>query len=132
MGHAYNNGLHTTSKGVTYDVIRVTALNATVGQLCTIAEDVKSGLIASVTHTATGVYTFQMSVPYPPKVASIQPEVSAAGPTAAILVARYQNGSYNPSTGQLIINISNNTPAAADGGAADELHVQMAFNRYKN
>lgn len=132
MGHAYNNGLHTTSKGVTYDVVRVTGLNVTVGQLCTIAEDVKSGLIASVTHTATGVYTFQMSVPYPPKVAVISPEISAAGPTSAILTARYQNGSYNSTTGQFIINVSNATPAAADGGAADELQVVMSFNRYKN
>lgn len=128
--HAYNNGLHTSSKGITYDAVRVTALNVTVGQLCTIAEDCKSGLIASVTHTATGVYTFQLSLPYPPKVVSFQPEVSAAGPTAAILVARYQNASYNATTGQFIVNVSNNTPVAADPGAADELHLQMAFNRY--
>lgn len=129
MGHAYNNGLHTTSKGITYDAIRVTGLNATVGQLCTIAEDCKSGLISSVTHTATGVYTFQMSVPYPPKVVSMQPEISAAGPTSTVLTARYQNASYNATTGQFIINVSAGT-VATDGGAADELHLVMAFNRY--
>src|SRR5689334_22952861 len=130
MGHAYNNGLHTTSKGITVDAIRVTGLNVANGQLCTIAEDCKSGLIASVTHTATGVYTFQLSVPYPPKVVGIKPDLSAASVTSAILTARYQNASYNATTGQFIINISNATPVAADGGAADELHVAMHFNRY--
>lgn len=130
MGHSYNNGLHTSSKGFTVDAVRVTGLNVAVGQLCTIAEDCKSGLIASVTHTATGVYTFQLSAPFPPKVVNISPEISAASPAAALLRARYQNASYNATTGQFIVNVSNTTPAAADGGAADELHVAMNFNRY--
>lgn len=130
MGHSYNNGLHTASKGITVDAVRVTGLNVAVAGLCTIAEDCKSGLIQSVTHTATGVYTFQLSRPYPPKVVCIGADISAAGPTAALLRARYQNASYNATTGQFIVNVSNATPAAADGGAADELHVTMQFNRY--
>lgn len=130
MAHAYNNGLHTSSKGFTVDAIRVTGLTVATGQLCTIAEDCKSGLIATVTHTATGVYTFQLSIPYPPKVVVIKPTLSAAAANSTILNARYQNASYNATTGQFIINVSNATPAAADPGAADELMVEMHFNRY--
>lgn len=127
MGHSYNNGLHTSSKGITYDRIRVTGLNTTP---CTIAEDCKAGLISGVTKGATGVYTFQLTAPFPPKVVEITAQLSSAAATSAILTARYQNASYNPTTGQFIVNVCNATPAAADGGAADEMHVSMAFNRY--
>ena len=130
MGHSYNNGLHTSSKGITVDAVRVTALTVANGQLCTIAEDCKSGLVASVTHTGAGIYTFQLSAPYPPKVVNINPKLSAAAANSAILTARYQNASYNATTGQFIINVTNATPAAADPGASDELHVEMNFNRY--
>ena len=129
MGHSYNNGLHTSSKGITVDAVRVTALNATVGQLCTIAEDCKSGLIASVTHTATGVYTFQLTLPYPPKQVVIQPTMSATAATSTVLAPRYQTGSYNATTGQFIVSVSN-AGTATDGSATDELHVSMHFNRY--
>lgn len=130
MGHIFGYGMNTSSKGITVDAVRVTALNVANGQLCTIAEDAKSGFVASVTHTATGVYTFQFTTPFPPKVVGIQAELSAASPAAALLQARYQNASYNATTGQFIINVSSSAPAAADGGAADELHVNMFFNRY--
>lgn len=129
MGHSYNNGLHTSSKGITVDGIRITGLNVANGQLCTIAEDCKSGLIASVTHTAAGVYTFQLSAPFPPKYVTIRPQLSATAATSTPLVARFQSGSYNATTGQFIINV-NNAGVAADGGASDELHVDMKFNRY--
>ena len=134
MGHAYNNGLHTSSKGFTIDALRVTGLNVANGQLCTIAEDCKSGLVASVTHTNTGIYTFQLSLPYPAKIVVCKPTLSCSGPTQAFLFARYQQASYNSTTGQFIVNVSSTpaTPAAADGGAADELHVELHFNRYKN
>jgi len=129
MGHSYNNGLHTSSKGITVDGIRVTGLNVANGQLCTIAEDCKSGLISSVTHTAAGVYTFQLSLPFPPKIVTVRPQLSATAATSAPLVARYQTASYNATTGQFIINV-NNAGAAADGSGTDELHVDMKFNRY--
>lgn len=129
MGHMYNNGMNTASKGLTVDAVRVTGLNVANGQLCTIAEDCKAGLISTVTHTATGVYTFQLSVPYPPKVVNIQPSISAALATSANLTARYQSASYNATTGQFIVNVSN-VAVATDGGATDELHIDMKFNRY--
>lgn len=134
MGHSYNNGLHTTSKGITYDAVRITALTTGLGTACTIAEQAKSGLIVSVVHTATGVYTVTLSLPFLPKVVNIRADMSAAGPTAVVLAARYQNGSYNATTGTFIINTTNTNgaPIATDPGAADEMHIHMAFNRYTN
>lgn len=129
MGHSYNNGLHTTSKGITIDAIRLTNLTVTVGQTVTIAEDCKSGLIASVTHTATGVYTFQMTSPFLPKFVCIQPQLSGASATAATIQARYQTGSFNPTTGVFIVHTTTGG-AATDPGATDELHVDMRFRRY--
>lgn len=128
MGHSYNNGLHTTSKGVTYDTVCVTGLNVANGSAATIAEDCKSGLIASVTHTGTGIYTFQLSRPYPPKRVIVQPELTSSAGVRAV----YKSGSYDPTTGQFIVNTYNSSAVLTDGGGTDELHVLMAFNRYKN
>lgn len=130
MGHMLNNGFNTSSKGLTIEAVRVTGLNVANGQLCTIAEDCKAGFIGSVTHTALGIYTFQCTIPFPPKVVNIDPKLSAALTTSALLTARYQSGSYNPTTGQFVILVTNSAAAAADGGATDELHVDMKFNRY--
>jgi hypothetical protein len=58
--------------------------------------------------------------------------LSASLATSAILNARYQTASYNPTTGQFVVLVSNATPAAADGSATDELHIDIKFNRYKN
>lgn len=132
MGHAYNNGLHTTSKGITYDNLRITGLNASP----VIAEDCKSGLVASVSRSGAGIYVLQLSVPYPPKIVRCDAAMASAAATSTTLTARYQNNSYNSTTGQLTINVSGGanptTPAATDPGAADEMHVHLAFNRYKN
>ena|SRR5690349_5057084 len=129
MGHSYNNGLHTSSKAITYDAVRITGLNVANGQLCTIAEDCRAGLIASVTHTAAGVYTFQLTQPFPPKIVTCQPALSSALPTSAEVGARYRNASYNATTGQFIVQTSVGG-VATDGGASDELHVNLALNRY--
>lgn len=129
MGHSYNNGLHTSSKGFTVDALRVTGLNVANGQLCTIAEDCKSGLIATVTHTALGVYTFQLTQPYPPKRVAIQPSLSATAATSTVLSARYQTASYNATTGQFIVTLSA-AGVATDGSGTDELDVTIHFNRY--
>lgn len=129
MGHQWAYGSNTSSKGITFDAVRITGLNVANGQLCTVAEDAKSGLIASVTHTAAGIYTFQLSIPYPPKVVNIQPSLSATAATSTALTARYQSNSYNATTGQFIIHF-NVGGVATDGAAADELHVDMAWNRY--
>jgi hypothetical protein len=129
MGHAYNNGLHTTSKGVTYDVARITGL--TNGGTLAVAEDCKSGLIQSVTRSSQGVYVVQLSVPYPAKIVVCHPMVSATVATSAYRHARYSKASYSNTTGQFTIFISDATPAAQDLLAADdELHLVLGFNRY--
>lgn len=130
MGHIFGYGMNTASKGITVDGVRVTGLTVATGQLCTIAEDAKAGLVASVTHTATGVYTVQLTTPFPPKVVGIRVQLSCAAANSAILIARYQDASYNATTGQFIINVTNATPAAADPAATNELMIEMLFNRY--
>lgn len=131
MGHSYNNGLHTTSKGITYDAVRVTGLNTTP---CTIAEDCKSGLISGVTKAVTGEYVFQLTAPYPPKLVICHPLLSGTSTITDLLFARYKDASYNATTGQFTVLVSNDddagAPIAADALAANELHVLMAFNRY--
>ena len=131
MGHSYNNGLHTTSKGITYDAVRVTGLNTTP---CTIAEDCKSGLISGVTRGVTGEYVFQLTAPFPPKIVACIPHISGTSTTTDLLHARYKDASYNATTGQFTILVSDDddsgAPIAANGAAANELMVLMAFNRY--
>jgi hypothetical protein len=129
MGHAYNNGLHTTSKGVTYDVVRFTGLTAAGPTV--IAEDCKSGLVSSITRSGAGVFVVQFSVPYPAKIVICHPQHAPALANSAYRNCRYQQGSYSNTTGQLTLFISDATPAAADfAGAADEMHVLFGFNRY--
>lgn len=133
MGHSYNNGLHTSSKGITYDAVRITGLNTTP---CTIAEDCKSGLVASVTKAVTGTVVLQLSQPYPPKIVICLPNVSNADGTTDLLFAKYKTGGYDATAGTVTIFLENDddsgAPVLADGSASDELHVLMAFNRYTN
>jgi hypothetical protein len=133
MGHAYNNGLHTTSKGITYDAVRITGLNTSP---CTVAEDCKSGLVSSVTKAVAGTVVLQLSAPYPPKLVTCIPQVSNANGTTDLLFAKYKTGGYDATTGQLTIFLCNDddagAPVLADGSATDELHVLLAFNRYTN
>lgn len=138
MGHSYNNGLHTSSKGITFDAVRVGGLDIApaADAECTIEEDCKSGLIASVLHTATGIYTFQLSRPYPPKLVVCLPQIDAADGTQDLFTAKYDTGSYDATAGTFIVNVSNDddagAPVLAAGTATDNLHVVLAFNRYTN
>jgi hypothetical protein len=133
MGHSYNNGLHTTSKGFTVDAVRITGLNVATQ---TIAEDCKSGLIAGCTKGVTGVYVLQLSRPYPPKIVICQPTLSNADGVTDLRFATYDTGGYNATAGTITIRVSddddNGAPVLADGSATDELHVLMMFNRYTN
>jgi hypothetical protein len=133
MGHSYNYGMVTSSKGVTYEAVRVTGLNASP---CVIEEDCKAGLISGVTTTVAGEYIFQMTAPYPPKLVVCFPQLSADATTEDILVARYKHNSYDSTTGRFTVLISNDddagAPVAGTPAAANELHVLMSFNRYNN
>lgn len=130
MGHSFNNGLHTAAKrGLTNDVVAVTNLTVATGQTCTV-DDCKAGLIASVTHTATGVYTFQLSAPYPPKLLHARASLTRANATTVALDCTVRDNSYSATTGQFIVDVSNATPAATDPAATNTMMVALNFARY--
>lgn len=130
MPRNFNQGLNTSMKGAELEAVRVTGLTVANGSACTISDQGNSGFVGQVIHTGTGVYTFTLTVPFPARIITISPELSAAAANSAILTARYQNNSYNSTTGTFIVNVTNNTPAAADPGANDELHVYFVVERY--
>lgn len=136
MGHSYNNGLHTSSKGITFDALRVSGLDVSpaADAECSIDEDCKSGLVASVIHSATGVYDFQLSAPYPPKLVVCIPKLSNANGTTDLLEASYKSDSYDADAGTFTVVVSNDddsgAPVLAAGSSTDELHVFLSFNRY--
>lgn len=133
MGHSYNNGLHTTSKGITVDAVRIESLNSATP---TVAEDCKSGLIASVSRAVAGTYVLQLSKPYPPKMVICQPSCSNENGTTDILVAEVKQDGYDATNGTLTIYTMNDddsgAPVLLSGAADQELHVFMMFNRYTN
>ncbi len=135
--HSYNHGLVTSSKGGAIEFVKVTGLNvapgATSASNCTV-NDVKAGLIDYCRHTSTGVYTFQLTLPYPPSLPICLPQVSNADGTTDLRHASYKSASYSATTGQFIVVLSDDddsgAPVLAAGGATDELHLVLAFRRY--
>ena len=135
--HSYNHGLVTSSKGAAIEFVKVTGLDiapgATSASNCTV-DDVKSGLVSYCRHTATGEYTFQLTLPYPPSLPICQPQVSNANGTTDLRHASYKSASYSASTGRFIVVLSDDddsgAPVLAAGAATDELHLVMAFRRY--
>lgn len=135
MGHFYNNGLHTTSKGITVDGVRITGLDS--GGDPVVAEDCKSGLISSVSQAVDGTVVLQLSKPYPPKIVICIPKCSNADGTTDIRHAEYKEDGYDPTAGTLTIFTMNDDDSgapvlAALATATAELHVFMMFNRYTN
>lgn len=130
MGHSYNHGLVTSMKGAAFEAVRVSGMNTAN---CTIEEQGASGLFSAVT-IASGLLTFQMRGPYPPKLIVCIPAYSGTSTTTDIITARYVENSYNATTGQFQIALSNDddsgAPAAASPAAADELHVFLVMGRY--
>jgi hypothetical protein len=135
MGHSYNNGIHTTSKGITYDAVRIKGLNS--GGTPAIEEDCKSGLISSVSQAVAGTVVLQLSTPYPPKLVICIPKMSQANGTTDIVHAEYKRDGYDATAGTLTIFLENDDDSGAPvlvqpASAEDELHVLLAFNRYTN
>ena len=131
MGHTMNFGLTTNMKGATLDAIRV-SIGASGAP--TIAEDCGAGLISSVTLGTAGRYTFQMAKPYPPKLVVCSPELSGLSATDPVLVARYEAGTYNATTGQFVVQVVNTptstTAAAANPANGTDIHVLLVTRRY--
>ena len=138
MSYSYNHGLVTPMKGAVIAAVKITELEVgaggtAIGADCVIKQ-AGAGFVSSVEHDATGVYIIKLAAPYPPALLFCDPRISAAATTTDILTARYDSGSYDPATGWLTINVSDDddsgAPIAADGLDTDELHVLMVFTRY--
>lgn len=135
--HSYNHGLVTSSKGLAIEFVKVTGLDvaAAADAECTV-DDGKAGLVTSVIHSATGVYDFQLSQPYPPFLLMCVPAISNADGTTDLRFPAYDSGTYDASDGTFTIRLMNDddsgAPVLAAGGATDELHVLLVFKRYTN
>lgn len=133
--HSYNHGLVTSSKGMAIEFVKVTGLNITpaADAECTV-DDGKAGLVTSVIHSATGVYNFTLSKPYPPALLLCIPAISNADGTTDLRFPAYDSATYSASAGTFTINLMNDddsgAPVLAAGGATDELHVLLVFKRY--
>lgn len=131
--HSYNYGLKTSGKGEIFESFKV-AIGA-AGAPGTITQ-AAANLVQSVTGGtgagATGTYTVQFNAPYPPSLITCIPHVSAAAANSAYRNARYKQGSYNATTGQLVIFVSDATPAAADPASGDHIYVTLTFEQYTN
>lgn len=133
--HSYNHGLVTSSKGAAIEFVKVTGLDVTPGAAaaCTV-NDLKSGLILTCIHSATGVYDFTLTLPYPPSLVICQPTISRATGTTDLLFPSYVSASYSASAGTFQVVVSNDddsgAPILAAGAATDELHLVLVFRRY--
>lgn len=135
MGHSYNNGLHTSSKGITIDALRIVGLNS--GGTPTVEEDCKSGLIDSVSQAVDGTVILQLSKPYPPKLVICQPTVSNVDGITDIVHAQFKQDGYDADAGTVTIFTMNDDDVTAPvlvalPTATAELHVLLMFNRYTN
>jgi hypothetical protein len=135
--HSYNHGLVTSSKGAAIEFVKLTGLNVAPGATSTsnlVVNDIRSGVINYARHTATGVITVQLSLPYPPSLPICLCDMSNADGITDLLHPTYRSNSYNATTGQFIVQITNDDDVGAGvlaaGGATDELHLVLAFRRY--
>jgi hypothetical protein len=132
MGHSYNHGLVTSSKGLAIEFVKITGLNGATQTV----DDGDSGLVSGCAKGATGVYTVTLRTPRPPKLLACIPSVSSTSPTTDLIHARYKDASYSASAGTFEVHLVNDDDSGAgvavDGGAANELHLVLIFNRYNN
>lgn len=133
MGHSYNHGLVTSSKGLAIEFVKISALNVANGQNCTV-DDGRSGLVLKCVHTSTGIYTLTLNKPYPPKLLMANVGITSTSPTTDLIFARVTEGSYNAATGVLEIELINDDDSGAgvavDGSATNQIHAILVFNRY--
>ncbi len=137
MGHSYNHGLVTSSKGMAIEFVKVTNLDISpaADAECDV-DDGSSGLVDTVIHSATGIYDFQLKTPYPPDLVLCVPSISSTSATTDLIHARYNNGSYDGDAGTFSIHLINDDDSGAGvavaGGADDELMLVLVFARYSN
>lgn len=135
--HGYNHGLVTSSKGMAIEFVKVSDLDVTPAAAaeCTV-DDGSSNLIQSVIHPATGIYNFQLNLPYPPTLIACIPSLSQTSATTDLVHARFDNAGYDADAGTFTIYTVNDDDSGAgvavEPGANDELMLVLVFARYLN
>lgn len=133
--HSYNHGLVTSSKGAAIEFVKVTGLDVSpaADAECTV-DDCRAGLIDTVIHSATGVYDFQLTLPYPPSLVACIPAISNADGTTDLVFPAYDSATYDSALGTFTVRLMNDddtgAPVLVAGGATDELHLILVFRRY--
>jgi hypothetical protein len=87
----------------------------------------KANLVESITRNSAGVYTVQLTRPYPYGVLACIPQVNRAAPGDTNVTANYDAASYSNTAGTLVIHCTNTTgvAAATDPPTNSELHVML-------
>ena len=135
--HSYNHGLVTSSKGMAIEFVSVSNLDISpaADAECDV-DDGNSNLIQSVIHSATGIYDFQLNLPYPPSLVAFAPSISQTSATTDLIHPRLDNVGYNASTGVFTVFLVNDDDSGAGvavaGGADDVLSLVLVFGRYTN
>lgn len=122
--------MSTDMRGVVIDALRV-SFGASGAP--TLVDAGKTGLLdstAPVVQTATGRYTFQLSLNYYAALVACLPKLSCVAANGARLDARYVDGSYSPTTGQFEVDVSDATPVAADPTSGTSMALVLVFQRY--
>jgi hypothetical protein len=126
--HSYNHGIVTSAKGVALENFNV-AIGA-AGAVGAILQS-SSNLVASVVRTSIGLYTVQLNTPYPPRLSACHVSFAQAVPGADTVIGYLTQGSYNATTGQFTISVSDlEIPAADDPPNPSTMFVTLIFDRY--
>lgn len=130
MGHSYNNGLLTTTRGCAMHAFRVT-FGASGAP--TLSDKGKSGFL-TVARTAQGRYTFTIAQPRPALVVAVIPSLSCVAADGAVVHARYVEGSYDATAGTFEIDTTadEDAPAAADPTSGTAMDVILVTQRLTN
>lgn len=135
--HSYNHGLVTSSKGLAIEFVKLTGLDVTPAADAELTvDDGHSNLVDTAITAATGVIDIQLNKPYPPSLVACIPSISASAATQDLIHARYVDGSYDATEGTLQVVLTNDDDSGAGvavaGGADNELHMILVFQRYTN
>ena len=124
--HRYNKEMVTSNKKVARQVFKFTI--GAAGAVGTISQ-AKAGLVASVAHTATGVYTVTLTKPHrPSKLLRCSPEYYPPAAGSAVLVARHRAGSFSASAGTFIIDVTAVPVTATDPASGGEISVELVYS----
>lgn len=130
MGHQYNERTQTPMKmpiifGISVQIGAAGAVGA--------IEQCDAGFIDSVVLVSPGLYRFKINGNHRPHkevviLARVAPQTAATNNRQAY----YDNGTYNATTGEFDIGVTDATPAAANPASGDALHVWVCMPFFKN